>query len=99
MSVEDLHEVAGVTGGHAVVKIQSGTDHKWIELYDDEWDTILGTLPAETGADTISTVLSMINRAFDRGFETGKARKQYELCEVLGVHRLVRDLKDEIRER
>lgn len=98
MSVKDLGPVAGLNGGNAILKTETTTGQKWIDLYDEDWDTQYGVLPAETSPETINAVLRMIVCAFDRGVELGKFRKQREVCEALGVQALLRDLRGEIKE-
>lgn len=97
MSVEEVNIVDGIEGGHVVLKRETSNGRKWIELYDEDGGTKYGTLPANTSAASINTVLDMIGSAYRRGLQDGKLKKQHELCEALGVHALMRDVKEEIK--
>jgi hypothetical protein len=78
--------IEGVEGGNALLS-RVGSNGAIIELYDEDHETHLGTLPADTPAHVINAVLKLIDRAEKRGIEYGKRSKQYEVLAVLGIEK------------
>jgi hypothetical protein len=71
--------IDGIENGHAVRREHS------IELWDEEFDTRLGSMPVDSTVSAINGAIRMYNRGFKDGEQYGKRCQQEIMRRALGL--------------
>ena len=65
--------------------IQKGGPDPRIEVWDEDWETQLGTLPVGTSIEAINELAIAYHRGFNLGIVVGKSRLAMDLRELIGA--------------
>lgn len=71
--------IDGIERGHAVRREHS------VELWDEDFDTHLGSMPVDSTASAINSAICLYYRGFNDGEQYGQRRQQEIIRRAIGI--------------